>query len=1093
VRIGLLGPLEVTTEAGPVPLSAAKERAVLARLALDAGRTVPVSALVDALWGSEPPVTAVKTVQTYVARLRDAVPSGWIESRPGGYLLVDATNVDVVEFERGVERGRDALRHLDAAAATASFAQALDLWRGAPLPDLVDHPFGLAVAARLVELRLSAEEELAEARLRCAPAAEMVADLEQAVHAEPLRERRWAQLMLALYRSGRQADALRAYQRARGVLSEQLGVEPGAELRAMERRILEHDPSLLPDPVPAPQRRSAPPLPDGLATVTRGVMAGRAPELSQLAEQVAAARAGAHVAVVVHGPPGIGKTRLIGEVASRARADGAVVLFGRCDRQVFTPYQAVVDAVRPLVDAMPEEAVRGIPSWQLAELARLLPEVATRLGIEPGALEDVPAARHRLCDAIAGFLADLGPEGPVVLVIDDLQWIDPAGAAVVRHVLRTVRDRFVLLASYRSGDPDSDRRLADALVDLSQPSQPVLVQLDTLGEEAVRELAGDDATAVLAATGGSPLFVTELLRFRSATGRLPTGDEVPTGVRHAVDRRVAGLDEATRRLVEAAAVAGSSARIAELSRTVGVTESRAIDLVDAAIGAHVLTDTAGEAGTVAFTHELVRSSVLQSLTSTRRRHLHHSTARAILDSNGGNPGPRAGEVAHHLTAAAPGEPNPAVARWAEVAGEQALAQAAWETAAMHFELTLGHLPAAATTARARLLARLAGAHRLAGHESDAKIRFAEAVACARRCTGPDQVADIVLAWTAIPVDVRVELDEVIALLQGVLRELPGSDDPRRAQLMARLAFSLAWARDPSARMLADEAIAMARRTGDRLALMRCLLFSTSSRNQFEAYDPAGCAGELHDLVAAGVADPFLAANAQLAWLTGCIQRGDHQAVTATLDDLRELVDGSRLVETSFRLAAVEGHLALQRGDVEAAERAADDLLDQAARTDLRNLFLFAAALHYDVRRAQGRLAELLAWFEQVHASGERIPRVPAMRVEVLAAAGRTAEAADALSVLVADDLARLAPNEHPHSVATLAGVAVDLGHREAADTLRRHLEPWSGLIVYDGTNGPLEPVDTHLARLDTTWPPREPLPGRVATAGHSGSRRSATE
>jgi hypothetical protein len=157
---------------------------------------------------------------------------------------------------------------------------------------------------------------------------------------------------------------------------------------------------------------------------------------------------------------------------------------------------------------------------------------------------------------------------------------------------------------------------------------------------------------------------------------------------------------------------------------------------------------------------------------------------------------------------------------------------------------------------------------------------------------------------------------------------------------------------------------------------------------------------------------------------------------------------------------------LGAGDVDAAARAAQELLARAARTDLRNLFLFARALLYDVRRAQRRLSELLPWFERVHAAGEHIPRVPAMRVQVLAAAGRTEEAAQALASMLADGHAAVTPAERPHSIATLADVAIDLGDTAAAAALRRELQAWSGLVVYDGTNVPMEPVDQYLARLD---------------------------
>jgi hypothetical protein len=956
--------------------------------------------------------------------------------------------------------------------AAARLEHALGLWRGAALPDLGDGPTVQAAAARLQEHRLGAEEDLADARLALGGGPELVADLDAAARSEPLRERRWGQLMQALYRSGRQGDALRAYQRARTALVEGLGIEPGRELRAIERAVIAGDPALLAagrDTRPAEPQPLAP-LPPGLASITATPIAGRSRELDAIAACWAEVRGGGRRAVVVLGEPGIGKTRLIAEGACRAHGDGALVLFGRCDRDALTPYQAVVDALRTCVRTSPRATLAATATWQVRELARIVPELGEWLGVDPGPIADEPAARHRLFDSVAGFLGPRGAERPVVLVIDDLQWIDRGGAALLRHLLRATPGRLLLLASHRSSDGASGAALAEHLAQMPAEVAAIVVPVGGLDVTAVHELTGgtaEDAAAIHEASGGSPLFVVELARFRAATGRLPDGDEVPSGVRQAVGRRVAGLSPAARRLVEVAAVAAAAASTTELAAAGGTGEREAIDLIDQAIAAHVLCEETDAAGVVTFTHDLVRAAILGGLSATRRAYLHRRVARTILDHTHDEPGPRAAEVAHHLAAGAEGPADPEVVRWAIAAARQARAKLAWETAAAQLELALVHLRTEATAPRCDLLVDLATASRAAGRESDAKRHFTEAVALARTAGDAVRAGSTVLAWAALPLDVRWELDEVIAALRDALGELSTADDPLRAQLMARLAFSLAWTRDPGARAIADAAVAMARRTRDPIALARALLFSTSSRHQFDAYDPAGSAGELNRLLPA-IGDPVLAAQALECWITGCIQRDDRVAVDHALEDLRALVDRYRLVEAGFRLAVVEAHLALADGHIDRADRAAGELLARAARTDLRNLFLFAGSLMFDVRRAQGRLAELLGWFEQATASGEAIPRVPAMRAHALAAAGRLEDAAGALVALAADDLAAIVPAERPHSIATLADVAVQLHDAEAAAVLRRELEPWSGLVVYDGVNGPLEPVDRYLARLDET-------------------------
>jgi predicted ATPase/DNA-binding SARP family transcriptional activator/class 3 adenylate cyclase len=245
VQVALLGPLLVTAAGEAVAVGAAKERAVLAVLALRGARGARIEELTAALWGDNAPRSAHKTVQTYVSALRRVLPDGVIETVPWGYrLCLPAEDVDVAVFERLVNAGRRASEQGDLRGAVSFLVEALGLWRGDPLVELADRPLGRAEAVRLVEVRRTAEEDLAQGRLDLGGHAALISDLESGVAAEPLRERRWAQLMLALYRSGRQADALRAYQRLRSTLSEELGIDPSAELVALEEAILLQKPDL---------------------------------------------------------------------------------------------------------------------------------------------------------------------------------------------------------------------------------------------------------------------------------------------------------------------------------------------------------------------------------------------------------------------------------------------------------------------------------------------------------------------------------------------------------------------------------------------------------------------------------------------------------------------------------------------------------------------------------------------------------------------------------------------------------------------------------------------------------------------------------
>jgi DNA-binding SARP family transcriptional activator len=239
LQIDLLGPLQVAVANAPIAIGASKARAVLASLALHMGTDVSAGALEQALWGDEEPRTANKALQGYISSLRRLLPRGAIETTPRGYRLVGPkSSVDVFRFERHCRRGRELLTSGHPGLAVAELGQALDLWRGDPLPDLADGPAGATEVGRLREHRASAEEDLFEARLELGDHHGVVPDASTAVQNEPLRQRRWAELMLALHRSGRQVEALRAFQRLRQLLGDEFGVEPSAEMLALERAIV---------------------------------------------------------------------------------------------------------------------------------------------------------------------------------------------------------------------------------------------------------------------------------------------------------------------------------------------------------------------------------------------------------------------------------------------------------------------------------------------------------------------------------------------------------------------------------------------------------------------------------------------------------------------------------------------------------------------------------------------------------------------------------------------------------------------------------------------------------------------------------------
>ena len=250
----ILGPLEVLDDDRPVRLGGPKQRAALAILLLNANRVVSVERLADDLYGGAPPVTAVTQVQRQVSDLRKLLGAAAIETRTPGYLLhVEPGRLDLDRFERWAS---EAVQLPDAQASSDLFRRALELWRGAPLADLAYESFAQTAIARLEELRLTALEDRVDAELELGRHGSLLAELETLVWNHPLRERVRGQLMRALYRAGRQAEALEVYRKTREALVEEFGIEPSKSLRELERLILTHDPSL--DGPRAARRADAP-------------------------------------------------------------------------------------------------------------------------------------------------------------------------------------------------------------------------------------------------------------------------------------------------------------------------------------------------------------------------------------------------------------------------------------------------------------------------------------------------------------------------------------------------------------------------------------------------------------------------------------------------------------------------------------------------------------------------------------------------------------------------------------------------------------------------------------------------------------------
>jgi len=341
IEFRILGPFEVSERGQPLEVGAGKQRALLALLVLHAGEVVSTDRLIDALWGERPPASALNSVHIYVSRLRKALGNGRLETRGHGYrLALEPEQLDLARFERLLGEGRGLLAEGEAERAAEALRNALALWRGPPLSDFESEPFAQGEIARLEELRLAALEERIDADLALGRHAELVSELEALVREHPLREGLRAQLMLALYRSGRQAEALAAYQHARRTLAEELGLEPGRTLQELERAILRQDAQLDPParaaaPLGRARRRSGVLIAIGAvllllaAVVTAGIelTGGDSPGLASASpNSVAAIDAGSN-RLVAEVPVGNGPT-------SVAVGEGSVWVTNALDRSV---------------------------------------------------------------------------------------------------------------------------------------------------------------------------------------------------------------------------------------------------------------------------------------------------------------------------------------------------------------------------------------------------------------------------------------------------------------------------------------------------------------------------------------------------------------------------------------------------------------------------------------------------------------------------------------------------------------------------------------------------------------------------------------
>jgi DNA-binding SARP family transcriptional activator len=723
----ILGPLEARVDGRELPLGGAKQRALLALLLLHRNEVVSIDRLIDGLWGGEPPPTASKVVQVYVSRLRRLLGPpepghGRLVTRSPGYLLeVAPDELDLERFEGLVEEARRASATGDPAVASAALRLGLAMWRGPPLADLAFEPFAQEASARLEDQRVAAVESRVEADLALARAPELVGELGALVREHPFRERLRSFLMLALYRSGRQAEALEAYRAARRSLVDELGIEPSPGLAELERAILRHDPALVLPPPPAPAPSAGVPIASGSASAAVDALpsppapaiVGREPVLLRIDECLEASAAQGAVLRII-GDAGLGKTRLVQEAAARARARGRLVLEGRA-----TPMEAAMplgvfrDAVRADRRARPDAATpddplaASFPSW-------LLPE----LGAPPG--EDEMGGGVLFEAACRYFRALARPAG-LVLVLEDLHRADSSSHALVHYLARTCAgDPLCLVLTHRpceAGEDSTLERLVQELVHDRRGDEIALRPLDEPDvARMVENLLGlppdpEAHAAIAAMSGGNPFAVEELVRAAVEEGRLSPAsgrwradgrETLPQTVREMLLARIRRLRPGDRELLLWAATAGESCDLPLLIAVSGSSEGQVLAGLERLHQAGlVVDDHADEGRRLTFRHALIREAVVEELTGSESRRRHRRLLDAMENLYAGRQGAPFEELVAHALAA---EDRERSFRYSVQAARDCLRMGGYGEARAHYQRALDLWePGAGAEQRASLL------------------------------------------------------------------------------------------------------------------------------------------------------------------------------------------------------------------------------------------------------------------------------------------------------------------------------------------------------------------------------------------------------
>jgi class 3 adenylate cyclase len=832
-----------------------------------------------------------------------------------------------------------------------------------------------------------------------------------------------------------------------------------------------------------------------LDRLASGIFVGRDHEMDALRAALEETLSGHGRLVLLVGEPGIGKTRTSEELATYARLRKAQVLWGRCyDGEGAPAYWPWVQAIRAYVHEREPQGLLSELGSAAAAIAQVVSEVRERL---PG-LPEPPSltpeqARFRLFDGVTTFLRNAARTQPLVLVLDDLHWADKPSLLLLQFLAKELRGtRLLVIGTYRDVEVRRQHPLAQTLGELTRENLAQRIVLRGLTAHDVARFIEITAglkppaplvEAVYKETEGNPFFVNEVVRLLVTEGRLAQADRVkswsvsiPQSVRDVVGRRLDRLSPECNRLLTMGAVIGREFGADVLVRVSGLAEDRVLEVLEEAVAARVLGEVPRAPARYVFTHALIRETLREELTTTRRLRLHQQIGEALEALYGRNPDPHLAELAYHFCEAAQagGDVDKAVG-YAVRAGNRAADLMAHEEAARQYELALQALELREPRAEAHhceLLLTLSDTLWRAGEFARAKEVALQAAEIARRREDAEPFARAALAFAGpLLAFAAVNRDEeLVALLEGALATLGPMDNPLRARVLARLAEEVAFSDACERReSLCQEAAAMARRLGDPGVLASVLRATHWAIWVPESLEARRALAD--ELVTLSEASGDRAMALEGRWLRVCdlLELGDVPAAARDIEACSRLAEELRQPYHSWLVAIFRVLLAFARGQLTDVEPLAERALEIGQEGQNQNASLVFGLHTMVLQRERGvdEWSDLVEGFATTYRPLEANLRCA--RALGLFDAGRLDEARAEFGRLAADDF-RSVPRTVAwlYSFAFLAEVCHALGDAAGARILYARLAPFAGRSITIGPVLAFGSADRYLGLLAAT-------------------------